>query len=631
MGLTIDQQNKGMVSYIRLQTTLGQAQNKTFAELASGANKYLQETQALAAITGQQRKEVEEEMKRALTEQKFRAKIDELYANGQSNLAEEYQAINVMLAKQSPEAAAGFRAMIGGSLEAAESQKLVRSSTGQVISSLDALNKGQINGAQFVTELGRSIGNTNRTFNKTAQLTSAFGETFIDYAQGQNLSMMANRDLNKEYQKALKQQKEQRENTEKELEDQVQTRQNQLDAALSMQELIRKFVSIAGTITTGLSDLYKSISSFTLRLTNTIGEVIDFIKYDILKMARPAEAAAARAAAGPGPSMSREINEQQYKYWKDISKYNPNAVPEWAKKLIEQEQQTGRNPYANLPAAGAAGGAATTGDLDKSRMQNYLKSVALVESSGKRTAGAGTSSAKGLFQFTEDTWKGVTKQMGKNWSLDDRFDPQKSAEAAAFFTRGNAGRFEQVFGRTPTNEELYMMHFLGAEGAIGFFNAMNNRPNAKISEVVGLKQYSANRSIFEDKTGRTRTVAEVYSLMSNKLGQGMIGATTGLYQQTPVSQDVANIPQLARGGVVSGPDTGYLANLHGREAVVPLPDGSSIPVAFNPQEFMRSISDAARSSSSSGTGDLISSIQDMVRLQRDQNDLLTRMLQHQRA
>ena len=111
----------------------------------------------------------------------------------------------------------------------------------------------------------------------------------------------------------------------------------------------------------------------------------------------------------------------------------------------------------------------------------------------------------------------------------------------------------------------------------------------------------------------------------------MIGATTGLYQQTPVSQDVANIPQLARGGVVSGPDTGYLANLHGREAVVPLPDGSSIPVAFNPQEFMRSISDAARSSSSSGTGDLISSIQDMVRLQRDQNDLLTRMLQHQRA
>jgi hypothetical protein len=39
-----------------------------------------------------------------------------------------------------------------------------------------------------------------------------------------------------------------------------------------------------------------------------------------------------------------------------------------------------------------------------------------------------------------------------------------------------------------------------------------------------------------------------------------------------------NLTGYASGGISSGPDTGYLATLHGTEAVVPLPDGQSIPV-----------------------------------------------------
>ena len=31
-----------------------------------------------------------------------------------------------------------------------------------------------------------------------------------------------------------------------------------------------------------------------------------------------------------------------------------------------------------------------------------------------------------------------------------------------------------------------------------------------------------------------------------------------------------DLPQLAEGGIVSGPDSGYLAVLHGDEAVIPL-------------------------------------------------------------
>ncbi|NDG30641.1 hypothetical protein EB118_11290 [bacterium] len=41
---------------------------------------------------------------------------------------------------------------------------------------------------------------------------------------------------------------------------------------------------------------------------------------------------------------------------------------------------------------------------------------------------------------------------------------------------------------------------------------------------------------------------------------------------------VPYIPKAATGAVLSGPDSGYPAILHGTEAVVPLPDGRSIPV-----------------------------------------------------
>lgn len=41
------------------------------------------------------------------------------------------------------------------------------------------------------------------------------------------------------------------------------------------------------------------------------------------------------------------------------------------------------------------------------------------------------------------------------------------------------------------------------------------------------------------------------------------------------------IPGQATGGINQGPDTGYLRMLHGTEAVVPLPDGRSIPVSLS--------------------------------------------------
>lgn len=46
----------------------------------------------------------------------------------------------------------------------------------------------------------------------------------------------------------------------------------------------------------------------------------------------------------------------------------------------------------------------------------------------------------------------------------------------------------------------------------------------------------------------------------------------------PESSSSMSMPSAAKGGILSGPRSGYTATLHGTEAVVPLPDGRTIPV-----------------------------------------------------
>lgn len=52
------------------------------------------------------------------------------------------------------------------------------------------------------------------------------------------------------------------------------------------------------------------------------------------------------------------------------------------------------------------------------------------------------------------------------------------------------------------------------------------------------------------------------------------------------------LPEAASGNILSGPDTGYGAYLHGTEAVVPLPDGRTIPVSMNTGGLSSAIVDA---------------------------------------
>ena len=151
-------------------------------------------------------------------------------------------------------------------------------------------------------------------------------------------------------------------------------------------------------------------------------------------------------------------------------------------------------------------------------LASYMATTAMIESGGNANARAKTSSAGGMFQFLDGTWKQLTREMGKNYSVQDKFDPRKAAEVMAYFTAKNKKQLEKSIGRPASNTDLYMAHFLGAGGASKFLNAMGRNPNALAADMDPAAA-RANKNIYYDESGRPRTLKQVYDVMSSKYNE----------------------------------------------------------------------------------------------------------------
>lgn len=158
----------------------------------------------------------------------------------------------------------------------------------------------------------------------------------------------------------------------------------------------------------------------------------------------------------------------------------------------------------------------SSGKIDRTAtpfdMDTYLTGTMGVESSGGTQLYAATSSARGAFQFTESTWKEVVKKMDVDWTLEDRFDVEKSRQAAAFYVQPSFDRFKDILGREPAYHELYTAHFLGPTGGA---NVLRAPQEDSISKHVSSRAMKANRNVFYDGK-RERTVGEVLGVLKNK-------------------------------------------------------------------------------------------------------------------
>lgn len=155
----------------------------------------------------------------------------------------------------------------------------------------------------------------------------------------------------------------------------------------------------------------------------------------------------------------------------------------------------------------------------------HLMETAMRESSMNPRAEASTSSATGLFQFTDGTWIEMIKRYGDRYGLaaeaaladeggkirrhilDLRFDPRVSALMGAELARENARVLEQGLGRPARESELYAAHVLGPANAVKLIDAAYATPTRSAAAMFP-KAAAANKAIFY-RNGRPRTAIEV--------------------------------------------------------------------------------------------------------------------------
>lgn len=192
----------------------------------------------------------------------------------------------------------------------------------------------------------------------------------------------------------------------------------------------------------------------------------------------------------------------------------------------------------------------------------FLLGTARRESGYNPSAKAPTSSAAGLYQFTEQTWLAQLKKFGPRHGyaryadmiqmgtdgryhtsgdsratiMDLRMDPRAAALMAGEMTADHASYLRGRVGRDPTAGELYIAHFLGPQGSARLIEAVRSNPGASASAMFPDAAH-ANRSIFY-RDGRAATVGEVYAnLTSNPQG----GATVRSAPSAPAPDNSAFI------------------------------------------------------------------------------------------
>lgn len=249
---------------------------------------------------------------------------------------------------------------------------------------------------------------------------------------------------------------------------------------------------------------------------------------------------------------------------------------------------------------------------------NYLLATAQIESNFNPAAQATTSSAKGLYQFIDQTWLATMKAAGRVLGLDKfsaaisrgddgrfevqdptarqaimnlRGDAKVSALLAGHYAQANAAQLKDGLGRAPTEGELYIAHFMGADGAAKLIDAATNRPTTRGADLFPTAA-QANRPIFYDRAGNARTALGVYRELTGRYetaraNAGADVAATPLRGALPA--EPAATAQAAEMAVSRIPDTAGVAQAYAAAQPV-----AYAPVPKPPAAFQSIFSDTGR-------------------------------------
>jgi hypothetical protein len=261
------------------------------------------------------------------------------------------------------------------------------------------------------------------------------------------------------------------------------------------------------------------------------------------------------------------------------------------------------NPAAGIdPLRARIAGAIKQAASSTGTSFEYLLATAKMESNFNPAASASTSSARGLFQFIDQTWLGTVKEAGAqlgygnyadaiskspsgSYSVRDpsarsailklRDDPAASSAMAGVLTQSNSFKLTGKIGRRPTDGELYMAHFMGVGGAAKLIANAEDNPRASGARLFP-NAAAANRSIFYERGGRARSVSEVYSVLTQRYASAANSPAT----RTAMASVGVTPASKAAAAATPVDNAAYLSSFPDARSVTPVAASSQATIAM---------------------------------------------------
>lgn len=555
-GLTQTQINEGMMGYLKLQSRVGLSQNKTTAELADGAKKYLIEMDALSKVTGESRKAMEDQMEAARSEERFAAKLQELRSQGPAGIAaaKELELTNLMLAKENKQLAQGFRDASTGMITTEAAQKAMLVTQGQVMVQSDRMSAGLAKAGEGATIIGQAAGNTAKSMTGLAKAGAYIGADFAaDLRSGQT-------DYNKALIEAGKEQTDQGIKGGKAADEAVNSQVRYQQAMRKANEQAERFVTAGMVPATDAATLFASSAEGVADRLNKL--------FGITPEAGPsaAEKAAEKTAkAASDAARAAEKTAQAVIQDKKSTKEERVAAAQKAFEAQKAERAAvnpgpvikGAAPASVAPTAPAAktptgggGGAAP------------ISSESAPTSRGMGSAGgpAGGHAATGGGEESKPKLATVTAASGKSTAVNEKYAPA----------------FQSLLDYL--NKSGYEVNSLG-----GFVDRdVRGKP--------GVKSIHAHGAAIDINPGTnplsnqliTDMPAEISSIAAG-LGLGWGGnwkSRKDAMHFSAAQSEGGSLLKASEGGMFQGPTSGYNVELHGKEAVIPLKNGA-VPVSLD--------------------------------------------------
>jgi hypothetical protein len=620
-GLTQEQINEGAMGYLRLQTQMGRSQNMTTKELADGARKYLVEMDGLSKMTGQSRKEMEDAMEAARSEQRFRAKLEEVRLTQGEDAAKRLEKANVIISSQSKEMGQAFRDISTGMLGTEAAQKGMMGTQGELMTSTQKLIAGQVDEFQAVTNIGKAAGQFAKDMNMTAQL-GTFNDMATDYAGQLKLGLFAEKDKAEQAKLIAEDQKKQGLTGAKAADgitnQYAENIKQQQDLNKKMETVVFKGIDNALVITNKLGNATDTLATGFEVLGKAVNKLLNLFGLGTKEPKVPAAPTKEQEAAGAAVTTAKTQADEADKKLADqmaatdalkknlesISKSNDKSaeatakIAELKKQIAESEnKELTLNKEAKIASAKKLEAAAARTNANRAARGQSSTSTATptppVGGKQELPAGVAPSTAGG----------------GRGSVAPPAAGAAPAAPTTAQPVSLSPQPLEGEGGKDAGVKLEDVLKFTARSGSQQAFEGLDN--NFKKAVIAAAEQYKTAtgkpiqiNSAKRDPADQERLYEETIKLGTPGIGPtGMKVAKPGrslherghavdiqqykdsaaiaAFNAQGLFQKVPNDPvhfQASEGGVFSGPESGYdNITLHGTEAVIPLKNGA-VPV-----------------------------------------------------